>query len=71
MEQHEINVGERIRHIIKEKGFKQKAIAERAGFDEKRFYHMLHGRLIIRAEHLPRIAKALGVSINDLFREKK
>lgn len=71
MEQHKINVSERIRQIIKEKGYTQKAIAARAGFDANKFHGLLHGHLIIRAEYLPRIAKALGVSINEFFRVRK
>lgn len=57
-----------IRKLIKEKGLKQKAIAEQCGIDEKVFSNMLCNRQEIRTEILPLIAKALEISINDLFR---
>lgn len=49
------------------KGLYQKAVAERAGFTEQQFSDMLNGRKIIRAGYLPAIAKAIGVSVGDLF----
>ena len=48
------DVVQNIKIIISEKGMKQTVVAER--------------RKLIRIEHIPRIAKALGVTLNDLFR---
>lgn len=53
--------------IIAKKGFLQKTIAIKAGFTEQQFSDMLNGRKVIRAEYIPVIAKALGVTPNDLF----
>ena len=57
-----------IRAIIKEKGFKQKVVAERAGFSEQDLSHILNDRRqLLRVEHIPRLAAALGVEIKELF----
>lgn len=60
-----------IRKLIKEKGMKQKAVAEQCGIDEKIFSNMLCNRQEIRTEILPLIAKTLDVSINDLFKTEE
>ncbi len=59
---------ESIKEIISRNGIKQKVIAERAGFTEQMMTDMLNGRKIIKAEFVPRLCKALGVSPNRLFR---
>ena len=51
-----------IKRIIEEKGMKQVAIAERAGFTASEFSNMLNGRKL-----LPKIASALGVDLNKIF----
>lgn len=56
-----------IRSCIREKGMVQGIVAERAGFTQKQFSDMLHGRKTIMAEYMPDIAKALGVSINKIY----
>lgn len=56
-----------IRRIIREKGIKQCSVAEKAGFTENIFSAMLNERKIITAEHIPLIAGALKVSVNDLY----
>ncbi len=61
------DIAERIRAIIAERGLFKKYVAEKAGFTERQFSDMLNGRKVIRAEHLPPIAKALGVNIGELF----
>lgn len=62
-----INIATNIRLIIKEKGYKQKSVAEKAYIPEKKFCNMLSGRATIKACHVPQIALALGVTPNDLF----
>lgn len=54
--------------IIKEKGYKQKAIAEKAGYGVRKFNNMLNGRKIIVADDILPIANALGVEPNELFK---
>jgi DNA-binding Xre family transcriptional regulator len=63
------DVVQNIKTIISEKGMKQTVVAERAGFSDSDFSNMLNERRkLIRIEHIPRITKALGVTLNDLFR---
>ncbi len=56
-----------IKQIISAKGMKQCVVAERAGFSEAELSNMLNGRKLLRIEHIPRIANALGIEPNDLF----
>lgn len=64
-------IAENIRCVIKEKGFKQKNIAIKAGFSEKSFSDLLNGRKTIKAEMIPNIAAALGVSPNRICYKPK
>ena len=57
-----------VKLIMNEKGMKQKIVAERAGFSDAEFSNMLNERRkLIRIEHIPKIAKALGVEPNELY----
>ena len=56
-----------IRTIIKNKGFIQKAVANRAGFSKQTFNDMLTGRRHIKADEIPRIANALGCDNSDSY----
>lgn len=58
-----------IRRVIKEKGLKQCAVAKKAGFSPQIFSAMLNERKIITAEHIPNIAYALDVSVNELYKK--
>lgn len=63
---------ENIRRIIFEKKLKQGTVAERAGFSKQAFCDIMHDRRkLLRVEHLPRLALALGISINELFEDIK
>lgn len=53
--------------IIKEKGYKQCAVAKKAGFTQRNFNDMLCGRKVIRADYIIPICEALNVTPNDLF----
>lgn len=59
-----------IRRVIKEKGLKQCAVAEKVGVTPNIFSSMLNERKIITAEHIPNIANALDVSVNELYRKE-
>lgn len=61
-----MSIQENIQGLIKEKGLKQRYVAEKAGFNEADFSNMMRGKKIIRAEYLPVIAKALDVDVNTL-----
>lgn len=60
-------VSANIRNIIAQKGYKQNAVAQRAGMSQKSLSSMLHGRKVIRADMIPALALALDVEPNDLF----
>lgn len=60
-------IAENIKSIIRNMGFKQSAIAERAGYDAAKFNNMLNGRKLIADYDVLPIAYALGVTPNDLF----
>ena len=59
-----------IRAIIQENGMKQKAIAKKSGFREQDFSNMMNGRKEIKAEYIPAIAEALGVTPNEIYGSK-
>lgn len=56
-----------IRKLINERGMKQVAVAERAGFTGQEFSNLLNGRKALAAVYIPKIAAALDVTCNDLF----
>ncbi len=60
-------VAENIRRIIKERGLKQKIVAEKAGYTEQQFSNLLCGRKTIETEDVAKVCKALGVLPNDLY----
>lgn len=57
--------------IINDKGLKQKAVAEKAGYSSQQFCDMLNGRKIIRPFDTMAIAGALGVDVNALFSKEE
>lgn len=60
-------VPENIKKIIKDKGFKQGAVAKKAGYTEQEFSDMLCGRRLIKVVDIQNIANALEVYTNRLF----
>lgn len=61
-----------IKHIIDEKGMKQGVVAKRAGFTPQEFSNIMNGRRkLLRVEHLPAIAFAIGIDVNTLFIKEK
>lgn len=56
-----------VKQVIHDKGMKQCVVAERAGFSEAELSNILNGRKLLRIEHIPRVASALGIEPNDLF----
>ena len=60
-------VSENTRNIIKAKGLKNKAVAEKAGYSEQKFSRILNGQKVIECSDILRISKARGVTPNDLF----
>lgn len=64
------NIITNIKKLIKNKGLKQSFVAKQAGFNSQSFSDILNGRKLLRVEHLPELADALGVEIEDFFRKK-
>lgn len=64
-----MGVAKNIQRLIKQKGLVQKAVATRAGFTATQFADMMHGRKTIKADYIPAIAEAIGVSAGELFEE--
>lgn len=60
-------VAENTKRIIRERGLKQNAVAERAGYSPKVFNSLINGKKIMREMDIVRIATALEVAPNDLF----
>lgn len=59
-----------VRQIINERGLKQCAIAEKAGYSKQQFNSMLNGRRQITDEDILKIIIALDVDANALFKKK-
>ena len=60
-------VAENTRNIIKARGLKNKAVAERAGYTEQKLSRMLNGQKVIESADILRISNALDVTPNELF----
>lgn len=72
MGEHEMTalILQNIRDAISASGLKQKAVAVRAGLSEAQLSDLLCGRKVLRADIVPRIAAAVGVSVDRLYQEK-
>ena len=60
-------IAENVKKIIRKKCLKQGALAEKAGYDCKKFSNMLNGRKVITDIDVIKIANALEVAPNDLY----
>ena len=57
-----------VKRIIMNKGLKQNAVATKAGYNEKTFSNMMNSRKIITDVDVIKIANALDVTPNELFK---
>lgn len=57
-----------VKAILQESGYKQCVIAQKAGYSNQKFSDMLNGRAVIKDNDIMPIAKALGVTPNELFK---
>lgn len=64
-------LADNIKSIIRKKGILQSDLAQIAGYSRQQLSNMLQGRKLIRADDIPRIAKALSSTPNDLYNYKK
>lgn len=60
-----------VARLIDERGMKQCAVAERAGFSKTAFSDMLNGRRIIKVCDIVAIAEALDVEVAALYETGK
>ncbi len=60
-----------IRRIINERGLKQYAVAEKAGYTKQQFNAMLTGRKLITDVDICKITSVLDVDANALFMARK
>lgn len=64
-------ISSNVKRIIEEQGYKQKAIAARAGYDSVEFCNLLNDRKVMKSEDVLRICAALNVTPNVLFGVEK
>ena len=67
MKDYNLVLPQNIIRTINEKGLKQCAVAEKAGFSKQQFSDMLNGRKIIKPCDALAISEVLGISMNDLY----
>ena len=60
-------ISENVQRILKERGLKKGAFAEKAGYNIHQFSRMLTGRAKISWDDVLRLANALDVTPNDLY----
>lgn len=60
-------VSANILRLIEEKGYKQCAVAKRAGYSKAVFSNIVNDYRVIRPDDIMRIAAALDVNPGDLF----
>lgn len=60
-------VARNAKRIIMERGYKQKAIAALAGYNEKTFNNLLNGRKTVTDRDIVAISEALNIEPNELF----
>lgn len=53
--------------LIATKGLKNIYVAEKAGYTTQELSDMLNGRRLIKACDIPKLAKALGVRVDEIY----
>ena len=59
----------KIRKTLEQRGFSQTAIAKKAGYSGQDLSYMLNGRKIIKVCDIIRIARAMQIPPEELFKE--
>lgn len=62
-------VASNLERVIQLKGFKKKAVAQRAGISAQNLSDMIAGRKIIRADMIPVLCIACEVEPNEFFKQ--
>lgn len=60
-------VKNRLKEILDERGLKQNWLAERAGVTKQTMSNLINNRFSVSLESAMRIAKALDLTIEDIF----
>lgn len=60
-------VAANVKRLIAEKGYKQSAVANKAGYNPKAFSNMMNNRKIITDVDVANIARALDATPGELF----
>ena len=58
-----------IKNIIKDKGYKKKAIAAKMGYTENQFSDLLNGRRIVRLDDIILLCDLLEVQPNEIIKK--
>lgn len=61
-------VAPNVEAVIAKRSLKQSAIAEKAGYTRQQLNSMLKGRKVMKDTDILRIAEALGVGVDTLFK---
>ena len=59
-----------VKEVITQKGMKQNIVAKRAGMSPQALSDIINGRKLLRVEHMPNLAHALGVDIEEFFYQR-
>jgi transcriptional regulator with XRE-family HTH domain len=62
-----VNLGNRIKTIIKNKGLLQRKVAMDCGYSDSQLSNMIHGKKTIKPKDVVKLCKGLNVSPNELF----
>lgn len=64
-------IADNIKQIIRSQGYKQKSIAEKAGFGETEFNNILNGSKTLKADYIMPICSALGITPDTVYGVEK
>lgn len=62
-----MTVAEKIKNIIREEGYKQYVIAQKAGLGVKEFNALLNGRKTFTVDYLPQICRAIDKTPSEVL----
>ena len=62
---------EAVKEYIKRRGFKQRYVAEQAGYSTQKFCDFLTGRSLIKAQDIKNIVEVLDMDLNEVFKKDK
>lgn len=63
-------VAKNVSRIIKERGLKQYAVANKAGYSRNALNNMLRGRKLMKTSDVVNLKETLDVSYNELYKKE-